>query len=73
MAKRDLTKAHSWLAAATVPLDGSHVAEHAYRERLAPIPHDTVVDVLDVYCKHCTRTYADAGSEPVCPAAPPPQ
>jgi hypothetical protein len=68
MAKRIVSDTHVWVGAVTIPLDGRSAAS-AHRRGTYKVNLDTAVDILDVYCSQCKRSFADIGGQIQCPAA----
>jgi hypothetical protein len=67
MPRKPPSPLHQWVGASTHPLD-ARAAAFANRHGRVRIDVDTVVDVLDVYCCACRRTYDDV-ADAVCVAA----
>jgi hypothetical protein len=58
---------HAWVAAATVRLN-SRQAKRAVMRHSVWLSEERRIDVLDVYCAECRRTWDDVAGEP-CVAA----
>jgi len=54
-----ITPTHKWVGASHVPLDDQQ-ARRALRRRSIRITSDIRVEVLDIYCAQCRRTFEDA-------------
>lgn len=67
MPRKPVSPQHSWVGASTSSLD-ERSASVAVRNGWVKIDVDTVIDVLEVYCFQCRRTYDDVSDEP-CAAA----
>lgn len=67
MPRKSVSPQHSWVGASTSRLD-ERSASVAVRNGWVKIDVDTVLNVLEVYCFQCRRTYDDVSGEP-CAAA----
>jgi hypothetical protein len=54
---------HVWVAAATVGLSLKQ-ARHALLRHSVRLPKQIRIDVLDIYCDQCRRTFDDVCDEP---------
>ena len=68
MARKPMTSDHEWVGAGIPRLDARD-ASFANRHGRVTLSVDTVVDVIDVYCAVCRRTYDDVAGEACEPAA----
>lgn len=67
MPRKPVSPLHTWVGAALVRLD-TRAASQGNRHGWVKVDVDTSVDVLDVYCSACRRTYDDVADIP-CEAA----
>jgi hypothetical protein len=63
MARKSGNQAHTWIFATTCRGD-EKAAEMASRSGRTTVVVDTTLDVLDVYCERCRRTYDDVAGRP---------
>lgn len=67
MPSAEYSEHHVWVAAATIRLDPRQAKRAVLRHSIR-LPEGRKIDVLEIYCEQCRRTWDDVVDEP-CEAA----